>query len=108
MRAAIITHNNPDFTAEEYLEKWWSLPETNYVNGQLEKGKEGTVHIQAYVQIKRGQRLSWWKKRDSKAHFEFVRLDNGASTYCLKEESRLEGPWEFGKRPIQRNKQTDW
>ncbi len=54
MRAAIITHNNPTFTTEEYLEKWWSLKDTNYVNGQLEKGTEGTVHIQAYVTLKRG------------------------------------------------------
>jgi len=25
-----------------------------------------------------------------------VKKDNGASKYCMKEESRIEGPWEYG------------
>jgi hypothetical protein len=27
-----------------------------------------------------------------------VTRDNGASAYCLKEESRVEGPWEIGSK----------
>ena len=26
----------------------------------------------------------------------------------MKEETRLEGPWEFGVRPVKRNSKTDW
>lgn len=37
------------------------------------------------------------------AHFEPVKRDNGASDYCLKEETRLEGPWEFGLKPARKN-----
>lgn len=48
------------------------------------------------------------KKRCPKAHFEPVKHDNGASDYCLKEDTRLEGPWEFGKKPIRRNNKKDW
>lgn len=72
------------------------------MNAQLEKGESGTVHIQAYVCLKKNYRLAGLKKRDPLAHFEMVKRDNGASTYCLKEETRLEGPLEFGTRPMAR------
>lgn len=26
----------------------------------------------------------------------------------MKEETRVEGPWEFGIRPVRRNSKTDW
>ena len=32
-----------------------------------------------------------------------VTRDNGASDYCLKEDTRLEGPWEFGSKPLRQN-----
>jgi len=39
------TLNNPDTTSvEQYLKAWFD-DGASYVNGQLEKGKEGTVHI---------------------------------------------------------------
>ena len=43
------------------------------------------------------------KKHCKRAHFELVKRDNGASDYCLKEETRLEGPWEFGIKPARKN-----
>lgn len=48
------------------------------------------------------------KKHCSKAHFEPVKKDNGAADYCNKEETRLEGPWDFGIKPVKRNSKTDW
>lgn len=56
----------------------------------------------------KGQRMSWLKKRDSKAHFEPVKVNNGADRYCLKEETRVEGPYEFGIKPVRVHKKTDW
>jgi len=42
----IGTLNNPDTTmCESYLEKWHKDAGAIYVTGQLEKGKEGTVHL---------------------------------------------------------------
>lgn len=35
-------------------------------------------------------------------------MDNGAAEYCNKEETRLEGPWDFGIKPVKRNSKTDW
>jgi len=102
----LITHNNPKMTLQEYMAAWEK--DVVYMNAQLEKGKEGTPHIQAYVSLKRNQRLSYMRKRDSHAHFEPVQKDNGASKYCLKEETRLEGPFEFGTRPVNRASKQDW
>ena len=66
------------------------------------------MHIQAYVSLKKNARLAAMKKRDPLAHFEPVKKDNGASAYCLKEETRVEGPWEFGKRPLNPASKHDW
>jgi len=99
------THNNPDVTmVEAYLQKWFTETEAVYVNGQLEKGEEGTPHVQFFLNYKKpGKRLAALKKHDPQAHFEPVGIDNGASDYCLKEATRLEGPWEFGLKPARKN-----
>jgi len=102
----LITHNNPKVNLQDYLEAW--AKPADYVNGQLEKGTEGTVHIQAYISLPRSQRLSWLKKRDPQGHFSPVKRDNGASSYCLKEETRIEGPLEYGTKPVNRSSRTDW
>ncbi len=39
------TLNNPDTTVCEAYLKAWKDSGATYVNGQLEKGEEGTVHI---------------------------------------------------------------
>lgn len=48
------------------------------------------------------------QKIDSKCHFEKVIVNNGADSYCMKEETRVEGPWEFGTKPVKRNSKVDW
>lgn len=53
-------------------------------------------------------RFSKIKKIDSKLHICLVKTDNGASDYCMKEDTRLEGPIEFGKKPLKRNDKKDW
>lgn len=73
-----------------------------YVNGQIEAGQEDTVHIQAYISLEKPDRLSAMKRMDPRAHFEPVKFDNGASEYCMKTETRLEGPIELGEKPLLR------
>lgn len=100
------THNNPEDVSmvESYLKMWFEKTNAEYVNGQLEKGKEGTPHIQFFLNYKKpGKRLAALKKHDPKAHFEPVGVDNGASDYCLKTDTRLAGPWEFGIKPARKN-----
>ncbi len=55
------------------------------------------------------KRPAVFKKFDTKIHYEKVqRTPNTAADYCMKEETRLEGPFEIGQRPVQRNSKTDW
>jgi len=39
------------------------------------------------------------KKICKHTHWAPVSKDNGASDYCLKQDTRIEGPWEFGLKP---------
>jgi len=48
------------------------------------------------------------QKLAPKGHFEPVKVNNGADDYCLKEDTRVEGPWELGEKPVKRNSKVDW
>ena len=48
------------------------------------------------------------KKHCPKSHFEMVKKDNGVGAYCMKEQGRLDGPWEYGTKPVKRNSKNDW
>lgn len=106
----LATLNNPDVEHQEYLEGYHTKHGADYVVGQLEKGSEGTVHLQFFVHFPKAnkKRLAAMKKLDQRVHWEPVRVNNGADNYCMKEETRMEGPWEFGVRPVKRNSKTDW
>lgn len=108
----LCTLNNPFEhgveSPQEWLERFFVQVKAVYLNGQLEKGAEGTLHLQYYFSCKNPVRLSSLKKCCPHSHFKVVRKDNGASDYCLKEETRVDGPWEFGTKPLKRNDAKDW
>lgn len=52
--------------------------------------------------------MSKLQKIDHTAHYEKVKIDNGASNYCMKEDTRVDGPWEMGTKPLKRNDKKDW
>lgn len=54
------------------------------------------------------KRLAAMKKIHSSINWSTVLVNNGAHDYCMKEETRVEGPWEFGTKPVQKNNKTDW
>jgi hypothetical protein len=108
VRNYLCTLNNPPEGYEDYLRLWYEKGKARYVCGQLEKGAEGTLHLQYFLNFSNPQRLAALKKHCSKSHFEPVKINNGAHTYCMKEDTRVEGPWEFGTRPVQRNNKEDW
>lgn len=97
-----------DISCEEYLKYIFEGLEANYVCGQLEKGENGSLHIQYFINTKQAIRVSQILKLDNKTHIEKVILKDNARKYCMKEETRVEGPWEFGKIPIRRNSHVDW
>lgn len=74
----------------------------------MEKGEQGTVHVQFFLNFENPVRISALKKHCVRAHFEPVKVDNGASSYAMKEETRVDGPWEFGIKPVKRNSKEDW
>lgn len=83
-----------DFNAKEFLEK--VKEKANYVVGQLEMGSHR--HVQFYAQFGQPRRLAWVRKNVcDKAHWEIARgTPRENRVYCTKEDTRLEGPWEFG------------
>lgn len=88
----VFTLNNPDGPLDTTWDK------IKYVSWQLEKGENGTPHFQGYVQCTVKQRLTALKKWLPSAHFEISRgTPEQARDYTRKEDSREDGPWEFGE-----------
>lgn len=89
-----FTLNNPRGQINVDLE---SSPNVRYAVYQLEMGEEGTTHYQGYVEFSKPQRLSAMKKLLVGAHFESRRgTREQAREYCMKEDTRIEGPYEIG------------
>lgn len=65
----LCTLNNPTEFGKDYLEQWSKVPGVLYVTGQLEKGEEGTPHLQYFVHYEKNQRLAGLKKHCSRSHF---------------------------------------
>lgn len=43
-----------------------------------------------------------------KSHFVPVTTDRGADKYCMKDKGRIDGPWEFGTKPLRRDCKIDY
>ena len=67
-----------------------------------------TLHLQFVQTFKNPVRLAHYKKHVPQAHCEPVLVDNGVDKYCMKQETRVDGPWEYGEKPLQRNSRKDW
>lgn len=79
-----------------------------YCVWQLEEGEEGTRHLQGYVLFSNAVRFSTVKKYNNTAHWEIRRgTHDQAKTYCTKSDTRVEGPFEFGKEPRGQGSRTD-
>ena len=63
---------------------------TQYIVAQLEQGKNGTKHIQGYVQLSKQLRLTGMKKIHGTAHWEVARGKPAANIkYCTKKKTRI-------------------
>lgn len=90
-RRWVFTLNNP----EGELDREW--PKLRYASWQLERGEEGTLHWQGYVELNASVKLGGMKAWLPRAHFEVARADRvTARAYTRKEDTRVDGPWEFG------------
>jgi len=96
-RSWMFTINNPSKPIDD-PRKWVCV---KYCIWQKEVGENGTPHLQGVVFFGAAIRLSTLKnKYHPTAHWEPRRgsIDE-AIEYCSKEDTRVEGPWEFGTRP---------
>lgn len=69
--------------------------------------KTGRLHYQGYVVFKRSQRFNWVRNfferytGQSDIHVEQCGGTHDQNVaYCTKDESRVDGPWEFGDRQV--------
>lgn len=100
------TYNNPKVSLEEFLQVLKRLPHATAARVQLEKGASGTPHFQWVVCLSKVQRvLSIAKKLG--CHVDAARNAMAAWKYCGKEDTRVEGPLEFGIPPASRNVKGD-
>jgi len=90
--------------------EWLNRPkEIRYLVCQVESGEETQkAHIQGYLQLDKPCSLSALKLCfGQRVHFEVRHgTHEQARDYCIKEDTRLNGPWEFGE-PKTQGKRTD-
>ena len=95
--------------AQDWLAELHKNSGAVYTAGQLEKGTEGTIHLQYFVNFAHSgqKRITAMKKVCKHTHWEPVNKDNGAADYCMKEDTRVEGPWTYGERPLDMTRSED-
>lgn len=94
----VFTLNNPGDEGSDDPQTWEGV---QYLVWQLERGEEGTPHLQGTVVWSgHSQALSWCRRQNSRAHWEIMRgtLDQSVE-YCTKEDTREAGPWTRGRKP---------
>lgn len=100
---AVTVWNTNDKPDDKY-------PGLRYLVYQKEKCPEtGKEHYQLYCEFEKTVRYACVKKmvNDDTAHIEIPKGDAASNKkYCTKEESRIDGPWEFGK-PVKQGQRTD-
>jgi len=98
----MFTLNNP--AADEDPHSW---ADARYLVWQRERGRNGTEHYQGYVVWKTVKSLAQCKQVSSRAHWETRRGTHAqAKAYCMKSDTRVDGPWTVGEEP-QPGKRTD-
>jgi len=83
-----VTINNP--TADD-IQQWQllkGLPWVREVSGQIEKGQEGTPHIQGMLRTQ-SVRFAQVKKALPRAHIEIARSQTALANYVVKEDTRV-------------------
>lgn len=79
----------------------WTKEEANikFLVYQLEQGSEtGYMHFQGFVITKDSRRMAYMKKLFGEGHYEACKgKDEQCIAYCTKNETRVSGPYQWGK-----------
>jgi len=110
-RAWCFTWNNP---THRILFPDGLPANTKYLVYQVERGEQGTEHLQGYIAFDKPFRLSGVRKLEFKTAerasvfpFQSAHLAKAKGNavqnkaYCTKPEGRVAGPWELGEAPKQ-------
>lgn len=100
-----VTINNPTDDDHKQWASLTSLPWVREVKGQLEKGEEGTVHLQGMVKTQ-SVRFAQMKKALPRAHIEKAKNEVALAKYVSKEETRI-GPTVQVKTATQADLQNE-
>lgn len=97
----IITKKYDQDIDSKIAEDMYDPDKMSYLCLQKERGESTSYdHLQMYVELLSKSRLSAVKKlfNDNTLHGE-IRKGTGAEAraYCMKEDTRVAGPWEFGQ-----------
>jgi len=108
----VFTDNGTTGTQGKELvpEAWKTLPAgVRYITWQYERADTGQLHLQGYIELVKAQYLSWLHANiSSTARFRVRRgTQEEAVVYVHKEETRLEGFWELGKKTRGTGMRTD-
>jgi len=109
----VFTDNGAEGTKGRELvpEAWKVLPDgVRFIAWQYERSEsKQQLHLQGYIELMRGQYLSWLHANVSSTACYFVRkgTQEEALAYVQKEKSRLEGPWELGSKTEGQGMRTD-
>lgn len=109
-----FTSYRPDLfigeNAKDYYQRYHDL-KINYIVYQLERCPETSrEHIQGYVEFKVPCRIPHAKVqlRDTTAHLEKRKgTRQQAVDYCKKEDTRIEGPYEYGNKNNRQGARND-
>lgn len=102
----IVTLNNPQINVEDFVAVVKAKGFT-YCRAQLERGESGTPHIQACFGGK-ATRFNVVAKMFPGIHVEAAKSPFDSWEYCGKEDTRVEGPYEFGIPPANRARKGDY
>lgn len=107
------THRNWCFTLNNPISAelaWGRLAKVRYAIWQLEKGEsKQTPHLQGYIELTQPAKMGYFRNVIPGAHLESRRgTRDQARDYCRKQESRIQGPWEYGNWEVGgQGKRTD-
>lgn len=103
-RKWVFTWNNPTTFPD-----WEEFDGLVYGVYQRERGSEGTEHFQGFLYFRNAIRRTTLARLLPSAYIKpglpHVKPEDAAA-YCKKEDTRVDGPYEFGKLP-QQGKRTD-
>lgn len=103
-RRFVFTLNNPKGLLDDASLQTWGA---TYLVYQEEVGENGTHHLQGYIEMPKSVRFTHFKGLEG-AHFEKAfGTAQQCEEYCSKEETRVGGPYRFGKLSEGKGHRTD-